>query len=163
MKECIIREVLSDELDACAEVIRLGFGTVARDFGLTAQNCPTNGAFIKAERLVADKNKGCRMYVLLAGDTIAGFMELEQKSAEFFILEKITVLPEYRHHGYGKKLLDHAKSKVKELGGKTIGVGIIEGNTVLKQWYLQNGFVHTGTKKFDTLPFIVGFMEYTIQ
>lgn len=29
----------------------------------------------------------------------------------------------------------------------------------LKNWYLKNGFIHIGTKKFDHLPLAVGFME----
>jgi ribosomal protein S18 acetylase RimI-like enzyme len=64
------------------------------------------------------------------------------------------------HYGYGKKLLDFCKAKAKELGSRKIIIGIVEDNTVLKNWYTANGFTHTGTKKFDHLPFTVGFMEW---
>ena len=30
---------------------------------------------------------------------------------------------------------------------------------MLKAWYQSQGFIHTGTKTFDHLPFTVGFME----
>jgi ribosomal protein S18 acetylase RimI-like enzyme len=94
---------------------------------------------------------------------MVGFMQLEKKSIEKYILEKFTVLPEYRHYGYGKSLLDFACNKAKELGGKKILIGIIEDNKVLKQWYITNGFIHVGTRNFDSLPFTVGFMEKEIN
>ena len=47
------------------------------------------------------------------------------------------------------------------LGGTKIKIGIIEENNILKKWYLNNGFAHIGTGKFDSLPFTVGFMEWS--
>ena len=76
-------------------------------------------------------------------------------------MNNVSVLPEWRHYGYGKKLLDFCKIKVKELGGSKITIGIVEENTVLKDWYIANGFVYTGTKKFDHLPLTVGFMDWS--
>jgi hypothetical protein len=37
-------------------------------------------------------------------------------------------------------------------------LSIVEENTVLRQWYEQNGAVHTGTEKFDFFPFTCGYM-----
>jgi len=33
----------------------------------------------------------------------------------------------------------------------------------LRQWYALQGYVHTGTKKFDFFPFTCGYMEKTIR
>jgi len=44
----VIREV---QLERCAAVIRESFATVAKDFGLTEQNCPDHTSFIEVERL----------------------------------------------------------------------------------------------------------------
>ncbi|MPN36714.1 hypothetical protein SDC9_184224 [bioreactor metagenome] len=57
-------------------------------------------------------------------------------------------------------LIDYAKEKVRAFGGQKITIGIIEENTRLMNWYTANGFVHTGTRKFNHLPFTVGFMEW---
>jgi ribosomal protein S18 acetylase RimI-like enzyme len=143
-------------------VIRRGFLTVADDFGLTEEKVPTNGAFIKTERLEADRAKGNLMYALTEADAIVGFMQLEKANETTFYLEKISVLPEYRHNGYGTELLHFAKAKVKALGASKLGIAIIEENTVLKDWYIKNGFTPTGTKKFEHLPFTVGFLEINI-
>lgn len=160
--ETLIREVRENELDLCADVIRRGFITVAKDFGLTIDNVPTNGAFINTERLIADKDKGNQMFVLTEDDTIVGFMQLEKADEEKYYLQKISVIPDCRHQGFGKQLLIFANDKVKALGGRKIEIAIIEENTQLKNWYIQNGFTHTGTRKFDHLPFTVGFMELYI-
>ncbi len=71
-------------------------------------------------------------------------------------------MPEYRHKGLGTRLLDYAREQVGEMGGKRISIGIIEENAVLKNWYLAYGFKPTGTRKFEHLPFTVGFMELEI-
>ena len=158
----VIREIDDSELEQCAEVIRRGFQTVADDFGLTPENVPTNGAFIKKERLIADKEKGNIMYALFDRGVIVGFMQLESAGNSTYYLEKISVLPEDRHHGYGSELLNFAKQKVKELEANRLGVAIIEENAILKSWYIKNGFTPTGTKKFEHLPFTVGFLEIYI-
>lgn len=158
----MIKEVKFEELPKCAELIRESFGTVAVDFGLTEQNCPTNGAFIKTERLVRDFYRGVIMYGYFHGNEMVGFFQLEKKNEDSFELEKLAVLPSYRHYGFGGEILDFCRKKVNELGGKRITIGIIEENTRLKDWYLANGFVHTGTRKFEHLPFTVGFMETAV-
>jgi len=49
------------------------------------------------------------------------------------------------------------------VGGELIiTIGIIEENTRLKEWYKAYGFVHTGTKKFEHMPFTAGFMELNV-
>ena len=163
MNNCEICGVRDDELALCVQTVCAAFATVAQTFGLTEENCPTNAAFMKIERLLYDKDKGNLMYVLKTDGRIAGFMQLENKGEGRFELKNIAVVPEYRHHGFGKMLLDFAAQKVKQLGGNKISIGIIEENTVLRRWYEQNGFMHLGTKVFEHLPFTVGFMEMVID
>jgi ribosomal protein S18 acetylase RimI-like enzyme len=155
----MIREMTARELDECAAVIRRAFGTVAEEFGLTAENVPTNGAFLKAERLLAERDKGFLQYGLLHDGAVIGYMQLEKAGEGTYYLEKLAVLPEHRHKGCGRQLLDFAKVKVRALDGKKIGITIIEENSRLKDWYAAYGFTHTGTKRYDHLPFTVGFME----
>jgi len=163
MDHFIIREVQASEIDACTEVIRQSFLTIANEFGLTKENCQTNGAFIENERLISEKQKGHLMFALHLKDEIVGFVALEDKQSGVFALEKLSVLLKYRHLGYGKALLDFAKSMVLSLDGHKIIIGIIEENVRLKRWYEQYGFIHTGTKVFPHLPFTVGFMALNIN
>ncbi len=154
-----IREVGDHELKECADVIRTGFLTVAEEFGITKENAPTNGAFLQAERLFEEKAKGHMMYAAFQETKIIGYIQLEKSTQELYFLQKLVVLPNYRHMGIGRALLDFAKEKVAEWEGNRISIGIIEENTVLKNWYLSYGFEPTATRKFEHLPFTVGFME----
>ena len=58
--------------------------------------------------------------------------------------------------------MKHEFITAAELGCKKINIGIVEENTVLKEWYASQGFIHTGTCKFDFFPFTCGYMEKTI-
>ncbi len=155
----MIYEVDKNELQECLDVIHQSFSTVAEQFSLTQENCPKHTSFIPLSFLETQMNGGWHMYALYAGKKIIGYMSLSKEGDNAFELHNLAVLPEYRHKGFGKLLLDHAKKVVKSWGGSTIKIGIIEESTVLKNWYIDNGFVHTGTRKFDHLPFTSGYME----
>ena len=155
----MISRVDENKLSDCLEVIRRGFGTVADEFGLTMENCPTNGAFMPLERLENDLAKGKLMFAICDDEKVAAFVQLAKNGEDAVEMEKLAVLPEHRHNGYGKMLIEFAKQKSRELGAAKVTIGIIEENVRLKNWYEANGFIHTGIKIFPHLPFTVGFME----
>ena len=99
------------------------------------------------------------MFALYAGKRIIGYMSLSNEGGEYE-LHNLSVLPEYRHRGFGRRLIDYAKS-IAARSGRIIKIGIIEESAVLKSWYIANGFVSTGAKKFEHLPFTSGFLEWT--
>ncbi len=152
--------VQEQELPLCLAVIRESFATVAAAFGLTEQNCPTHTSFMKLEQLQKHFEWGWKMFGLWEDGRLVGFYALSDEGAGRFELHNLAVLPDYRHLGCGKRLLDDAKSRVTALGSEKITIGIIEEHTVLKNWYMRNGFVPTGTRKFDHLPFTAGFLEW---
>lgn len=99
------------------------------------------------------------MFLYEYNNAIVGYFSLSLNDG-IAELNNLSVLPEYRHLGIGKELVDCAADYSKNtLGINKIKIGIIEENTVLKEWYKALGFVHTGTRKFEHLPFTVGFME----
>ena len=159
----MIKQIDESRLSACLGVIHESFRTVADDFGLTPENCASNGAFMPLCRLREDFFKGDLMFALYDGETAAGFMQLSKRDNDSYDMEKLAVLPQSRHKGYGKELIVFAKSFLFGSGAEKITVGIIEENLRLKKWYEANGFVHTGTKVFPHLPFTVGFMECILQ
>ncbi|MBE6936995.1 MAG: GNAT family N-acetyltransferase [Ruminococcaceae bacterium] len=158
-----IKKVDSAELPECLRVIHKSFATVAKAFGLTEENCPRHTSFMPLSFLETQLNWGWHMFGLYAGGEIIGYMSLSKEDDDVFELHNLAVLPEYRHNGFGKLLLDRAKETVRSLGGNKIKIGIIEESTVLKNWYIANGFVHVGTKKFDHLPFTSGYLEWRVR
>ena len=155
-----ISAVKTEELSICLDVIRQSFRTVAEHFGLTRENCPKHTSFMQLYFLETQKKWGWQMYALYDGETMIGYMSLSKEDDGVYELHNLAVLPAYRHKGLGKRLLDYAKDVVKTSGGHVIKVGMIEESTVLKNWYIANGFVHIGAKKFDHLPFTSGYLEW---
>ena len=158
-----IRPLTIAQLPLYADVIRHSFITVAEDFGLTMDNCPNFKSFITDERL-AEKFTGLYFpFGYYAKGELIGFASLTYLQDGVYEMNDVSVLPGLRHRGAGTRLLEFCKEKVKEFGGNKITIGIIEDHTVLKDWYAANGFVHTGVKRFDHLPFTVGFMEWELD
>jgi len=156
----LIFPVERDMLPQCLEVIHKSFATVAKEFALTQENCPKHTSFIPLTFLETHLLWGWQTFGLFSGKKMIGYMSLSKKDDKVYELHNLAVLPEYRHYGFGKQMLDFAKETVKRSGGEKIEIGIIEESTVLKNWYIANGFIHTGTKKFDHLPFTCGYLEW---
>lgn len=157
------RQMREDEFDMCVTLLRASFGTVAAEFGLTRENCPTNGAFIEKNSLVADASNGCTLYGLFDQGQLAGVVQLTQVRDGVCEIKKLAVIPERRHEGFGRRLIAYALQTATRHGASRVTLGIIEENVRLKTWYMTCGFAHTGTRKFAHLPFTVGFMEMALD
>ena len=156
----IIREIGMDEsLDTSVEVIRKSFGTVAEELSLTTEIAPTHPSFITIAQLEELRWKGLVFYGYFLDDKQVGFVTMEKADDSLYYLEKLAVLPEYRHNGYGRKLVRFILDMAAAKGAKKLSIGIIYEQKVLKDWYKDIGFRETGIRKFEHLPFTVGFME----
>lgn len=153
-----IRPVRIDDGRTVVDVLRRSFATVAERFGLTVENCPRNIAFYTEERLAEDLDRGMQFYLLENEGQICGCVALEQAKPEMVYLGRLAVLPEHRSRGFGRTLVHHIFAEAKQMGVTRVEIGIISEDTRLKDWYGQFGFVETGTKTFDHLPFVVAFM-----
>lgn len=154
----------SNDLSAIVHVLNVSHGTVAVDFGFTKDNNPTNNAFIDESTLRNQLNKGIDLYAMSVNNELIGCIAIEKsiKEIDTFYIEKVSIVPEHRNQGYGVKLMDFAISMIRESGGKSISIALIDSNTKLKNWYSSQGFVETGTKDFGHLPFRVCFMNKQI-
>jgi len=154
----------STDLSAIVHVLNVSHGTVAKDFGFTKDNNPTNNAFIDESTLKTQLNKGIDLYAMSMNSQLIGCIAIEKsaKETDTFYIEKVSVVPAFRNQGFGVKLMDFAVAKIKELGGKSVSIALIDSNTKLKNWYCSQGFIETGTKDFEHLPFRVCFMNKQI-
>ena len=148
-----------EQLNICLEIIRSSFTTVAVEFGLTESNCPSHTAFMTMDKLEKQFNDGRLMFLFFQNDIPVGYFSLAKCSNSEWELNNLAVLLEYRHSGIGKAMVDYAVGIVKSNGGNKISIGIMEENSKLKDWYLKLGFRHISIRKFEHLPFTVGFME----
>jgi len=146
-----------------AEVIRKSFATIAAELNITKENCPKFVGFVTdEERLLNHYNMGWLMYGLYLDGKLIGYSSISKESETEYEIHNLSVLPGYRHNGYGKMLLTHCIKKAQELGGHKIKISIIEENTFLKHWYTSCGFKHTGIKKYAHLSFTSGYMELDV-
>jgi ribosomal protein S18 acetylase RimI-like enzyme len=151
------------EIKASTGIIRESFHTVALEFGLTPDNCPSHPSNITFEQLLELKKKDLRFFGLFAQEKQVGFVAIESAVDGLFYFEKLAVLPEYRHCGYGSGLVHFVLDYALKEHGKKVRIGIINEHTVLKEWYQGLGFSQTGARKFSHLPFTVGFMEIKLN
>ena len=147
-----------EDLRRSVDIVRASFATVAEQLGLTPDNCPTHPAFITYDRL-AEKWGICNTYFgLFENDKQAGFVIVEKNSEHSFCIERLAVLPEYRHLGFGSKLMSFAFDYIKSSGGADVSIAIVNENSLLKHWYEEQGFAEIELKRFDHLPFTVCYM-----
>ena len=149
------------DFDILAKLLNGAFATVAKEFGLTIENCPTNNAFITSEELKSQLTKDREFYVFEENFQLLGFVAIEKSSntSGTFYIEKLAVVPSYRHLGIGRRLMEFASKRVQELGGKRISIGLIDANAQLKKWYAKQGYAEFEVKAIDHLPFDVCMME----
>ena len=156
----MIKPIVKSDLLSCLEVFHRGYETVAIEFGLTEENCPDRGrASIQFDKLAYEFENGALMFGYFLENKTIGFLSLKFDENAICKLNDIIILPEHRHKGYGKELLEFCKNKALERGANKIIIGMIDENNKLKNWYIMNGFINVGYKKYDKAPFTVGFME----
>lgn len=153
--------LIENDFSAVIHVLNVSHGTVATQFGFTRETNPSNNAFIDEPTLRMQLNAGIRLYGMMVDDVLVGCIAVEEstKEAETFYIEKVSVLPEYRNQGYGVALMNFATELIQQAGGRFISIALIDSHPVLKKWYLSQGFIQTGTKSYEHLPFDVCFMR----
>jgi ribosomal protein S18 acetylase RimI-like enzyme len=130
---------------------------------LTHKNCPKSPAFYTEERVRADFERGVQYYFAEERGEVCGCVALEKARPEIGYLERLAVLPEHRSKGYGSALVRHILAQAQSMKLDRVGIGIIAEDELLKEWYGRFGFVLTGTRRFDHLPFVVAFMEKELR
>ena len=128
----------------------------------TKENAPRHNAFMPLEKLENFWNWGFLMYGLFEqnqkGDKeLVGYFSISKdpEKEETYVLHNLCVKPQMRKQGYGKQLLDFAKEKVRELGGKILFLDFIND--------YKNEFEFKGSVKYEHLPFTVGFAECKLK
>lgn len=157
-----IHQISADELGDCLHIIHTSFASVAEEFGLTEENCPTHTSFISADKLQSEYDNGWPMYVLELNGKKVGYFSLCRKDESRYELCNLAVMPGVRHKGFGQILVKYAVEEVCRLGGTTLCLSIIAESVKLREWYLHLGFHSLGSKNFDHMPFTVEFMERSI-
>lgn len=170
--ETIIEEITDTaEFANIAKIIRTSFKTVADEFGINRKNAPAHPSFTTVRWLKDRKSSDAKFFGLFLvprgphrlGKKQIGFVIVEKENDDTYWIEKLVVLPEYRHGGSGEKLVGFAIDYIREQGGKKVALSMMNEHTVLKTWYKKLGFKEVSTRSYPHLPFTVCMMERDIR
>lgn len=135
---------------------------VAQKFNITRYNTPKHPSFYTTEWVLSDFQRGEQYFLYREAKETKGCVAFEQPDPETAYLNRLSVLPAYRHNGIGANLVQFIREYAKSKNNQNVSIGIIAEHTILKNWYLQLGFTESGMKKFNHLPFDVLFMQYDL-
>ena len=153
----------SKNAERLLRVINTSFLTVATEFKITKESTPTHPAYMDAEVFLSGlKGKYVEFFGYEKDGSIIGTVAVTRNQEGIYYIERLAVLPEYRHSGIGSLLMEYGLERIRKLGGTKCLIAIVNENTVLKEWYKKLGFIEKDVRKFDHLPFLVCYMEVVL-
>ena len=81
------------------------------------------------------------------------FLELEEIAAGSWLLQAISILPEFRGQGHANALLAGAEEEAKASGAKTITLQVEEINQIALKTYTSNGYAELDRRELIPFPF----------
>ena len=124
------------------EIVNKAFLTVALQLNYTKENAPRFGAFINYEEIENDLNNGLKMYGYCINGQIIGCAGYSYYKDQIYFIKRLATLPEYRHMGIGKKLMEYVENKIYENNGKLIEINVVDQNNTLIEWYKKLNYVY---------------------
>jgi GNAT superfamily N-acetyltransferase len=161
MKESVaIREADAGDDVILARIIARSFLTVAERFGLKPENCPKHPSNCAPDWIRRHRDRGARYFILEVEENPGGCVALAPAAEKPGVcyVERLAVSPALRGRGYGVALMDHAHRTALDRGAHRVEIAIIAEQHELAAWYERRGYVATGTRRFEHLPFLVMFM-----
>ena len=135
------------------DILNKAFMTVARQYNFTKENAPTFPAFINYDRIENSLNNGLKMYGYKNDKQIIGCAGYSFYKNQIYFIERLATLPEFRHFGIGKKLMQFVENKIKGIGGKIAEIHVVDKNIILREWYKKLNYVEIRIDEIKSLPF----------
>jgi ribosomal protein S18 acetylase RimI-like enzyme len=135
---------------------------VAQQFDITMRNAPKHPSFCTKAWVLSGLERGEEYFLYKDGEVLAGCVAFEQPDMDTAYLNRLSVMPKYRHNGIGSALVRYVLDYSKTRNVQTVSIGIIADHVLLKRWYSGLGFVEVNNRKFEHLPFDVKYMKYDL-
>jgi N-acetylglutamate synthase-like GNAT family acetyltransferase len=157
-----IRKTDASDADVLARLIRAAYRDVAERFGLTFENAPTHPSNCQPAWIERDLERGVSYFLLSVEATPCGCVALELATPSLAYLERLAVVPEFRHRGLGAELVARAVAEAVTAGARRVSVGVIAAHEEVVDWYREQGFELDETREFSHLPFTVAFLQRSL-
>ena len=128
-------------------ILNKAFMTVAKDFNFTKETVERFPAFMKSDVIENQFKNGLKMYGYNINDKIVSCGGYSFYKDQIYIIERLGTLPEYRHNGIGKKVMEFIENKIKENSGKIVEIHVVDINEILVNWYKDMNYKHIRTDK----------------
>ena len=79
-------------------------------------------------------------------------VELERVARGCWLLQAITILPQYRGKGLARQLLDKAESVARDSGTNRIALQVEEVNEIAFKTYQKNGYIEVDRRPYIPFP-----------
>jgi diamine N-acetyltransferase len=129
------------------EILNKAFMTVALQFNFTKETAENFPAFIKSDIIDNQLNNGLKMYGYNIDNKTTGCVGYSFYKDKVYMIERLGTLPEYRHKGIGKKLMEFIESKIRENGGEIAEIHVVDINEILINWYKNMNYKKISTDK----------------
>jgi ribosomal protein S18 acetylase RimI-like enzyme len=148
-----------DDPQLITGILNRSFLTVAKTFGYTAEQVPSFPAFIDRGVIVGQLQEGFKIFGAKSDNVIAGCAGYKAIDGTTGVIERLAVLPEYRHRGIGKHLLEFIEITIRGNKGTIAELSIVDNNLVLKNWYKRLGYQEWSIEEHPQLPFKVCVLQ----
>jgi len=129
------------------DILNKSFMTVALQFNFTKETVERFPAFIKSDIIDNQLKNGLKMYGYNENNKIVGCVGYSFCKDKVYLIERLGTLPEYRHKGIGKKLMEFIEDKIRENGGKVAEIHVVDINEILIKWYKNMNYKQIRTDK----------------
>jgi len=158
-------DIPSARFPECLDVLHAAFGAEVADYGITAENTPSNPAFWDASVIPSLVGRGFELIGVEGDGRLLGcvFAGASRRRPGVWELRHLAVAPAGRHRGYGELLVAESARRARAAGAQTLRIGIVAENLRLAHWYARLGFVTTESRRqYAGLPFTVDHLELTL-
>ncbi len=146
MAEPTIRPASADDVEALAEVYRSAYRENRR------LGFPAKAGSATAETVLEWIRESHVSVAEIDGRIVAG-VRLEPTDSDVVTLSRLGVHEEWKGHGIGSTLLEHAETLTREWDRTTIRLTTPEAHPTLPDFYRKRGYEKTG-------PYPLDFREY---
>jgi ribosomal protein S18 acetylase RimI-like enzyme len=129
------------------DILNKAFMTVATQFNFTKETVERFPAFMESNVIENQLKNGLKMYGYNINEKIVGCGGYSFYKDQVYIIERLGTLPEYRHNGIGKKIMEYIENKIKESGGKIVEIHVVDINEILVKWYKSMNYKQIRTDR----------------
>ena len=129
------------------DILNKSFMTVAIQFNFTKETVERFPAFMESVVIDNQFKNGLKMYGYNINNKIVSCAGYSFYKDKVYLIERLGTLPEYRHKGIGRKLMEFIENIIRKNGGEIAEIHVVDINKILIKWYINMNYKQIRTDK----------------